>query len=75
MDNPVILATVEIQDTGHTRHRTYKTQDIQDTWHTRHRPMTNKTTKNKKNNTDNTENLKRWATQTPPKTGPGGEHR
>ena len=30
MDNPVILATVEIQDTGHTRHMTYKTHDIQD---------------------------------------------
>ena len=43
MDNPVILATVEIQDTGRTRHR----------------PMTKKTTKNKKDNTDNTENLKR----------------
>ena len=25
------LATVEIQDTGHTRHMTYKTHDIQDT--------------------------------------------
>jgi hypothetical protein len=70
MDNPVILATVDIQDTGHTRHRTYKTHDIQDTgrWQTKQQ-------ENKKNNTDKTENLKRWATQTPPKTGPRGEHR
>ena len=48
MDNPVILATVDIQDTGHTRHMTYKVQadDKQNN-------------KKQKNNTDNTENLKR----------------
>ena len=54
----------ETDNTWHTRHMTYKTQNDD---------KQNKT--KQKNNTDNTENLKGWATQTPQKTGPRGEHR
>jgi hypothetical protein len=72
MDNPVILATVEIQDTGHTRHRTYKTHDIQDTLHTRHRPITNKTTKNKNKQHRQHRKLKKMSYTDPTKNRPRG---